>query len=336
MLKNGLDLAYAERIFHMIQGFGGYGFPESHAASFALIGYASCYLKRYHPAAFLAGLLNSQPMGFYGTSTLVADAQRHGVEVRPPCILKSAWDSLLEGRGRAVRIGFREIHGMSEAQADRIVRVRSEAPLSSLADIVARAELPRDVTMRLAAAGAFAPLGLSRREALWKAMALDRESPLFEGIDLPDEPGISERLPKMDLVDEMRADYEVTGLTVGPHPMALVRELMERKQILGFKEIQTTPHGARVRTGGMVVTRQRPGTASGVVFITLEDEDGHINLVVFSHVYDRYRELARDGTMLIAEGKLERTGKVINVVVDRFERLDDAPEPGVPVSRNFF
>jgi error-prone DNA polymerase len=374
MLRNGLDLEYAERIFHMIQGFGGYGFPESHAASFALIGYASCYLKRYHPAAFLSALLNSQPMGFYGTSTLVADAQRHGVEVRPPCIFRSRWDAVLEspepshteawwngsmwvrekrhtpwadalreGATRygtkvqpAVRIGFREIRGMSEAHAERIVRAREDGGVATIAELVSRAELPRDVTMRLAAAGAFAELRLSRREALWKAMALDRDSPLFEEVELPDEPGAGDRLPKMDAIDEMRADYDVTGLTVGPHPMALVRELMKRKRIMGFKEIQAAAQGSRVRAGGMVVTRQRPGTASGVVFITLEDEDGHINLVVFAHIYDRYRELARDGTMLIAEGKLERTGKVINVVVDHFERLDDAPDPGVPVSRNFF
>jgi error-prone DNA polymerase len=373
MLRNGLDLSYAERIFHMIQGFGGYGFPESHAASFALIGYASAYLKRYHPAAFLAGLLNSQPMGFYSSATLVADAQRHGVEVRPPCIFESTFDALLEpadplradrwwrspafAREKqhtpyadacldlrtygtkvqpAVRIGFREIRGMSEAHAERIVKARSESPPANIADIVARAELPRDITLRLAASGAFFGLGLSRREALWKAMALDRSSPLFENVELPDDPDIGARLPKMDEVDEMRADYEVTGLTVGAHPMALVRDLMREKRIMGFKEIQLAKQGSRVKAGGMVVTRQRPGTASGVVFITLEDEDGHINLVVFSHVYDRYRELARDGTMLIAEGKLERTGKVINVVVDHFERLDDAPDPGVSVSRNFF
>jgi error-prone DNA polymerase len=369
MLDNGLTYEYAERIFHMIQGFGGYGFPESHAASFALIGYASCYLKRYHPAAFVAALLNSQPMGFYGTGTIVADGQRHGVEVRRPCIFESAWDATLEpssgeaadawwkraqdrerhhtpyadwlepGRSYgmkiqpAVRLGFREIRGMSEAHAKRIVIARQDRRPTSIADLVARAEIPRDIAARLAAAGAFRKLGIDRRDALWRVMALDKTSSLFAGVELKEEEA---HIPEMDRIEEMRADYESTGLTIGPHPMELVRDLMRKKRIIGFKEIQTTEHGARVRTGGMVVTRQRPGTASGVVFITLEDEDGHINLVVFSPVYDRYRELARDGTMLIAEGKLERTGKVINVVVDHFEPLEDAPSPGVPVSRNFF
>jgi error-prone DNA polymerase len=372
MLKNGLGYEYAERIFHMIQGFGGYGFPESHAASFALIGYASCYLKRYHPAAFVAALLNSQPMGFYGTGTLVADGQRHGVEVRRPCVFASRYDATLERadetrahawwenaqhrerrhtpyadhkeRGRsygrmiqpAVRIGLREIRGMSEEQAERIVVAREERRPTSIADLVTRAEIPRDIAARLAAAGALRKFGVSRRDALWKVMALDRGSPLFSRVELPEDPHRKTELPLMDEAEQMRADYEATGLTVGPHPMSLVRDLMHRKGILGFREILSAAHGQRVRAGGMVVTRQRPGTASGVVFITLEDEHGHINLVVFSHVYDRYRELARDGTMLIAEGKLERTGKVINVVVDHFEPLDDAPEPGVPVSRNFF
>ncbi|MCK6549206.1 error-prone DNA polymerase [Myxococcota bacterium] len=373
MLDNGLELEYAERIFRMIQGFGGYGFPESHAASFALIGYASCYLKRYHPAAFLAGLLNSQPMGFYSAATLVADAQRHGIEIRSPCVANSRWDSTIERpdevlaetwwttgartkekahtpwadhveRGQsygvkvqpAVRIGLREVFGMNEAQARRIIAARSEAPLTTIADLVVRAELPRDVAARLASAGAFSCFGLSRREALWRVMALDRKSPLFERIELPDAPDIAERIPKMSEIEEMRADYGTTGMTVASHPMALVRELMRAQKIMGYDEVQVAPHGRRVRVGGMVVTRQRPGTASGVVFITLEDESGHVNLVVFSHVYERYRDLARDGIMLIAEGKLERTGKVINIVVDHFERLDFAPEPGVGVSRNFF
>jgi error-prone DNA polymerase len=369
MLANGLSLDYSERIFRMIEGFGNYGFPESHAASFALIGYASSYLKRYHPAAFLAALLNSQPMGFYSTSSLVSDAQRHGAEVRSPCVKHSEWDNALEKADEAhqnlwwsssdyrekqhtpradwehrhishgirvqpaVRLGFREIQGMSEVHAKRIAEVRRERKLTTIADLIARAELPREVAARLAASGAFGCFGLSRREALWKVMAFDRGSPLLRHVELRDDRA---SLPKMTDVEEMRADFETTGLSVQAHPMALVRDLMRKKRIAGFREVQATPSGSWIRVGGMVVTRQRPGTASGVVFITLEDEDGHINLVVFAHIYDKFRDLARDGVMLIAEGKVERTGKVINVIVEKFDNLDDAPSPGVGVSRNFF
>lgn len=371
MLRNGLDLEYADRVFRMIQGFGGYGFPESHAASFALIGYASCYLKRYHPAAFVAALLNSQPMGFYAPHTLVADAQRHGVEVRAPCVSVSRWDSTLEPstsayterwwreskhsikkhtpwadhlRGGvryglaeqpAVRLGFRELYGMSEQQAERLVDARESLPFEGVEDLVCRAELPRDVAARLASSGALDVFGLSRREALWRVTAMDRRSPLFLGLALPDDEMSATKLPSMSPTERMRADYATIGMSVNTHPMTLVRDELRRQRILGFLELEKTPHGRRVRVGGMAVTRQRPGTASGVIFMTLEDEDGHMNLVVFSHVYKRYRDIARDAVMLIAEGEVQRTGKVVNLIVDRFAPLA-VPEPGVPVARNFF
>lgn len=371
MLRNGLEQEYAERVFRMIQGFGGYGFPESHAASFGLISYASCYVKRYHPAAFLAGLLNSQPMGFYAPHTLVADGQRHGVEVRPPCIELSDWDSTLESsterfaerwwassphdvkvhspwadrvRGRkqrgaalqpAVRLGFREIFGMAEVQAKRIVDAREDGPFESVERFVDRSQLPRDVAARLAASGAMSVFGISRREALWRVMAMDRRSPLFAGVGLPDEEQSAKKLPKMDATDKMRADYATIGLSVNAHPMSLVRDEMRRRKIIGFLELQRAAHGKYVRVGGMAVTRQRPGTASGVIFMTLEDEDGHMNLVVFTHVYERYRNLARDEVMLVAHGKVQRTGDVLNVIVEHFAKLE-VPEPGVEVGRNFF
>lgn len=371
MLKNGLEQAYADRVFRMIQGFGGYGFPESHAASFALIGYASCYLKRYHPAAFVASLLNSQPMGFYAPHTLVADAQRHGVEARAPDIATSRWDSSLEpspealtekwwreskhaikkhtpyadrlaGRATyglpiqpAVRLGFRELYGMSEAHADRIVDARESRPFESVEDVVLRADLPRDVAARLAASGALDSLGVSRREALWRVTSMDRRSPLFFGVPLPDDTKSGAKLPSMSPTEKMRADYATVGLSVHTHPMQLVRDEMKRRRVLGFLELERAPHGRRVRVGGMAVTRQRPGTASGVIFMTLEDEDGHMNLVVFSHVYERYRNVARDEVMLIADGEVQRTGRVVNLIVDHFAPLA-VPQPGVSVARNFF
>ncbi len=371
MLENGLEQAYAERVFRMIQGFGGYGFPESHAASFALIGYASCYLKRYHPAAFVAALLNSQPMGFYAPHTLVGDAQRHGVEARAPDIATSHWDSTLEpsteehadtwwresrhaikkhtpyadrlaGRSTyglpiqpAVRLGFRELYGMSEAHADRIVDARESRPFETVEDLVLRADLPRDVAARLAASGALDSLGLSRREALWRVTSMDRRSPLFFGVPLPDDTKSGAKLPSMSPTEKMRADYATVGLSVHTHPMQLVRDEMKRRQVLGFLDLERAPHGKRVRVGGMAVTRQRPGTASGVIFMTLEDEDGHMNLVVFSHVYERYRNVARDEVMLIADGEVQRTGRVVNLIVDHFAPLA-VPKPSVPVARNFF
>lgn len=370
MLRYGLAPEYAERVFRMIQGFGGYGFPESHAASFGLIGYASCYLKRYHPAALVAALLNSQPMGFYAPHTLVADAQRHGVQVKAPCVTVSGWDASLEpgdlrhaeawwGQTQSkhqahtpwadqqkrrlryglavqptVRLGFRELLGMSEPYAERIVQARSERPFSGVADLVARAELPRDMAARLAAAGCMRAFGGSRREALWTVMGLPGNQPLFSGLD-PSGGDRDSGIPEMSAAESMQADYMTLGLSVKTHPMRLVRPLMKARRILGYLDLERVPHGTRVRVGGMVVTRQRPGTASGVIFMTLEDEDGHMNLVVFTPVYERFRQVVRGEVMLVAEGAVQRTGRVLNVIVDRFTPLA-ASEPGVSVSRNFF
>ncbi len=372
MLDNGLSEEFAERIFRMIQGFGGYGFPESHAASFALIGYASCYLKRYHPAALLVGLLNSQPMGFYSPQVLVADALRHGVEVRSPCVVDSDWDSTTEGgseaftagwwqasdhdcrvhcpwadrvRGAhrygqpvqpAVRLGLRMVNGLRQDEAERIESSRIERPFTSIADVVQRAELSRVSAARLAAAGAFGVLEPARRAALWRVMALDFRSPLFAHIELPDDTSVEQTLVPMSAVERMQTDYALTGLSVQIHPVSLVRADLRRQGIWGSMDLRRARHGQQVRVGGMITTRQRPGTASGVIFMTLEDEDGPMNLVVYSQVYDRQRTLARDSTMLVAHGEVQRTHeKVINIVVRRFSPLM-IPEPPVHVSRDFF
>lgn len=370
MQTNGLTPEYAERIFQMIQGFGGYGFPESHAASFALIAYASCYLKRYHPAAFLAALLNSQPMGFYSPHTLVADAQRHGVQVKPPCVFVSGWQAALELGEEAhqlvwwknsahkekrhtpwadqmlgtykyglsvqptVRLGLRAIHGMAKAQAERLVWAREQRAFDSVADLVHRANLPRNIAARLASGGALASFGLSRREALWRVMAVQRRAPLFAGVELPGSEA-QDALGTMTQTEQMRADYGAMGLSVLRHPMGLVRAEMGQRGILGYLDLEKMRHGTRARVGGMVVTKQRPGTASGVIFMTLEDEDGHMNLVVFTKVYERYLDLIRDSLMIIAEGEVQRTGGVVNLIVRHFSPLD-AADPGVSVSRSFF
>ncbi len=367
MLENGMERDFAERIFKMIQGFGGYGFPESHAASFALIGYASCYLKRYHPAAFLAALINSQPMGFYGVHTLIEDGRRHGLEVRPPCVVNSEaettlevpdderippwydesphrekrhtpWADHVEGRksfGRpvqpAVRIGLDQVGQLSEPVAKRIVLARTERPFESVTDVLHRADVPLDAAVQLAAADAFSGLGCDRRQALWQVLGFDRGAPLLRTVSTPLP---ARGLSTMDPVEEMQADFRSLGLSTRVHPVALLREDLKRQGIMGYRQVEATTPGRRVKVGGLVTVRQRPGTAKGVIFMTLEDEDGQMNLVVFSHVWERHRSWVRDAVLLAAVGKLERRHQVSNVIVDRFEPLA-GPTPGA-VSRNFF
>jgi len=224
---------------------------------------------------------------------------------------------------------------MSEAQADQLAEARRRQPFEGVADLVHRAELPKEMAAKLAAAGAMACFGLSRRQALWRVMALDRRSPLFAQVELPDDAGTGAALPEMSATEAMRADYGTLGLSVSTHPMALVRDELRRRRVVGYLDLVKKPHGAHVRIGKMMVTRQRPGTASGVVFMTLEDEDGHMNLVVFTHVYERYRDLVRDEVMLIAEGEVQRQGRVVNLIVQHFARLE-AADPGVSVARSFF
>ncbi len=367
MRARGIAEDYAQRIFRMIQGFGNYGFPESHAASFALLAYASCYLKRYHPAALLAGLLNSQPMGFYAPNTLIQDALRHGVEVRPLSVVKSEWGAILErgdaevqgqwwaekrqrdpdlGLARhapapvtpAVRLGLQQVRGMSEAHALRIIEARQERPFESIADLVDRAHLPRDAARNLATAGAFEDLEdarmASRREALWRVAALGEPATLFSGVELPSSSEAQIPLAPMSAEELLQADYRATGVSVGAHPVALARAELDRQGILGTRGLARAKNDARVRVGGLAITRQRPSTASGVVFITLEDEDGHMNLVVFPQVYERHRALASSAAMLIAEGKVQRTGAVLNVIVEGFEPLQVQSRKAVPKGRH--
>ncbi|MFO0725311.1 MAG: DNA polymerase III subunit alpha [Myxococcota bacterium] len=370
MTSRGINLDYAERIFRMIQGFGGYGFPESHSASFALIAYASCYLKRYHPAAFLAAMLNSQPLGFYSPNTLIQDGQRHGVEVRPPSVIESDHLSTLEdpdphkaqrwfeaadrpkcaihtpwadhqrigvSHGRklqpAVRIGLHMVRKMSAAIAERIVKARQEKAPETIADLVARAAIPRDVARNLAAAGAFDGIaGSERRQAMWKVEALGEPSSMLAGSELMNEGQAP--LPPMNEEEILAADYGITGVSTRRHPMAVLRPAMERQGILSYRQLEEAPDGKRIRVGGLVTTRQRPGTASGVVFITLEDEFGHMNLVVFTQVFERYRTLARDAAFLVVAGKVQREKGVTNVIVERFEPMyRDRPENELPKGR---
>lgn len=315
--NKGISREFGEALFEQIKGFGDYGFPESHAASFALLVYASSWQKRHYPAHFACALVNSQPMGFYSSSTILQDAQRHGVEVRDVNVLESFWDCTLEapvpessaridsdwpGAQRALRLGFRVIKGLGEKTGRRIEQARSERAFSSLDDLVRRAALKKDELEALAEAGALEPLVRGRRQALWKARA-PRTGGLFENLEVREPEA---RLPALRPAEQLMLDYGRKGLSVDDHPMRHVREKLRERGVLSASELQDVSHGRRVSVAGLVICRQQPGTASGVVFITLEDETGFANLVLFHHVYERLRLAARHSTLLVAHGRLER------------------------------
>jgi error-prone DNA polymerase len=315
----------AEEIYRQLLGFAGYGFPESHAASFALLVYASAWLKRYHPAVFACALLNSQPMGFYAPHTLVEDAKRHGVDVRGVDVLHSDWECTLEGAvpGRparagekpALRVGLSVVRGLPRAVGDAVVAARRERPFASIGDLARRARLSTAWLERLAAAAALRGLEPERRRARWDALAVAagaRTGDLFAG-DAPPEPRAE--LPEAGAAEEVAADYAATGLSERAHPMALLRPALASRSVRSARELARARHGARVEVAGLVIIRQRPGTANGIVFLSLEDETGIANLVVMPDVYDRFRPLVRGASFVEAEGTVERSGDVVNVRV---------------------
>ena len=303
--------ADAQTIYRQILGFGDYGFPESHSASFALLVYSSAWLKCHHPAAFLAAMLNSQPMGFYGPSQLVQDARRHGVEARPADALMSEWDCTLEGG--AVRLGLRMVKGLAEASGKRIIETR---PHASVAQLAQRASLNRKDLKCLAAAGALQGLAGHRREARWAASGVADISKL-----LPPETSLENKVPFEPPAEgeEIVADYASLGLTLGRHPLALLRDDLSSRGFLDSGKIRGTPHGRRVRAAGLVTCRQRPDTATGVVFLTLEDESGCINVVVWRDLVERHRRELLGARLLGVEGVIERDGAVVHLVARRLE-----------------
>ena len=342
MRENGYEPDFADSLFKQIQGFGSYGFPESHAASFARLVYASAWVKRYHPAAFCAALLNSQPMGFYQPAQLVRDAKEHGVEVRGVDVNCSEWDCTLEEtapkarvagkagwgvNGPALRLGFRQVKGMSEAHATRIIDARTErGRFTSVAEFHRATRLPAAVLRRLAEADAFGSLGLTRRQAVWHVLELkDERLPLIEGHD--DDggggnagPSFLPFLPPMPFGQEVMTDYATQGLSLKAHPVSLIRGELSRRNIVTAAELQDatrSPHGRWVKVAGLVLIRQRPGTASGVVLETIEDETGIANLILWSDVYERYRPAARHAGLLQADGYVQREGQVVHVLAKR-------------------
>jgi error-prone DNA polymerase len=404
MTANGYSAEFADRVFKQIRGFGEYGFPESHAASFALLVYVSAWLKRYYPAAFAAALINSQPMGFYAPAQIVADARKHGVTVLPVDVNASEWDCTLErvesGESRvesevaadeyprtsvhdapyahrstavhraiamhailhsqriesqisdlrsqiSLRLGFRLISGLSERDADQVIACRGAGPFTSQADFARRTGLSKPVLTRLARADAFRSLGLGRREALWETLPARETAPLFDAIEAREPVVIDDTLPcgsrlnehtsrpspltphpspfltPLTPVEEVAADYRSIGLSLRGHPFKFLREELHKLHIVPSARLAELPGGRRVKVAGLVLLRQRPSTAKGITFVTLEDETGQANLIVRQEVWERYRRAARRASALLATGELQNAESIIHVLV---ERLDDLSE----------
>jgi len=309
MLERGYTREFAEAIYRQILGFGEYGFPESHSASFALLVYVSAWLKCHKPAEFCAALLNSQPMGFYAPAQLVRDAQRHGVEVRPVDVAASTWDCTLEGR--ALRLGLRMVSGLSEASAQRIAASR---PFESVEDLSRRAALDRRDLGCLAAAGALASLAGHRRRAHWRAAGVDQTSDMLRSAPVREA---AAELAAPGEGENIVADYASLGLTLGRHPLALLRGRLGRLGILTAGHLYSLPHGKVARTAGLVTCRQRPDTASGVIFVTLEDETGCANVVVWRDLVERQRRELLGARLLGVQGVIEREGEVVHLVARR-------------------
>jgi error-prone DNA polymerase len=342
MQQKGLSEQFAEQVFTQIRGFGEYGFPESHAASFALLVYVSAWIKCYYPAIFCASLLNSQPMGFYAPSQLIRDAREHEVRVLPVDVNASEWDCGIADRGlliadcgdkaspisnqqsaipNSLRLGFRLLAGFAERHARVIMKARENGPFHSFADFTQRTGLNRAVITQLAEADAFASLATDRRAALWESLAQERvpvDRPLLAMQD-DDEPLAP--LPKMPLMDQVLADYRTSGFSLKAHPLSFFRQRLAELRVLPAKSLETAPENRQVRVAGLVILRQRPSTAKGITFVTLEDETGIANLVIRQAVWDRFYTIARRSPAWIAHGKLERKDSVIHVVVNRLQDL---------------
>lgn len=320
MTQRGYSLEFAEATFQQIQGFSEYGFPESHSASFALLVYASCWLKKHHPAEFLAALLNSQPMGFYSASQLVQDAKRHGVEVRPVDVSYSEYDCTLEDLPGppAVRLGLRMIDKMRTESALRIVAERMAFPFETAEELSIRAGLEQHEMQLLAAADALQSLSGHRRQQVWDATALRSRPALLR--DAPVQENLLE-LPAAPEAEEVVWDYATLGLTLRRHPMELLRPLLKKRKLQSSRELANLPNGRAVRYCGIVTLRQQPSTANGTIFISLEDEHGPVQAIVWKSVRDRQRDVLLGARLLVVEGIWQREGDVRNLIVGRLEDL---------------
>ncbi|GAA0294544.1 error-prone DNA polymerase [Sphingomonas oligophenolica] len=330
MVNRGYDQDFAEKTFKQIEGFGSYGFPESHAASFALIAYASSWMKCHHPDVFCAALLNAQPMGFYAPAQIVRDARQHGVEIRPIDVNHSRWDCTLEPTGArylAVRLGLRMVRDLSNDDAAAIVTARAGTPYDSVEEIQRRAGVGRGALDRIGEADGFGSLGNSRREGLWSVKGLGNAAlPLFAAADERDgklrqeaiEPTVI--LAPMGEGAEVVEDYRASGLSLRAHPLAFLRDELKARRMITCEQLQTVKDGRWIELAGIVLVRQKPGSAKGVMFITLEDETNVANLVVWTNVFEKNRRTVLGASMMGVRGQVQREGEVIHVIA---QRLDD-------------
>ncbi|TKD52363.1 DNA polymerase III subunit alpha [Sphingomonas baiyangensis] len=330
MQANGIATDFAGRLVRQIEGFGSYGFPESHAASFAKIAYASCWMKCHHPDIFCAALLNAQPMGFYAPAQIVRDAREHGVEVRPVCINASRWDTLVEQetgqRYLPLRLGLRVVAGLSNVHAAAIVAARGAAPFTSIEDVWRRSGVPLAALEKIARADGFHALGLDRRQALWAIKGLGAAPlPLFAAADAraggltPElaEPAVA--LDPLTAGREVVEDYRATQLSLRAHPLSFLRDAFTRRRITRCADLARLKDGARVEVAGIILVRQKPGSAKGVLFITIEDETGVANAILWPDRFEAQRRTVMSAAMIGVVGRVQREGQVIHVITDRIE-----------------
>ncbi|MCC2981641.1 error-prone DNA polymerase [Sphingomonas sp. IC4-52] len=317
MRANGISQAFAERLVKQIEGFGSYGFPESHAASFAKIAYASSWMKCHHPDVFCAALLNAQPMGFYAPAQIVRDARAHGVEIRPVCIMASEWDTtLLEDRRarKPLRLGLRIVHGLSAADAGKILTARAVRPFTSVEDVWRRSGVPLAALEKLAKADAFAGMGLDRRQALWAIRGLgDTPLPLLAAIETKEDPV---HLRALTAGREVVEDYRATQLTLRQHPLTFLRDRLRERRCVRCEELKTIKEGSLIDVAGIILVRQRPGSAKGVLFITIEDETGVANGILWPDRFEAQRRTVMSSAMVSIRGRVQKEGIVIHVVAD--------------------
>jgi error-prone DNA polymerase len=340
MINKGYTPEFADRLFNQIKGFGGYGFPESHSASFALLAYVSAWLKCHHPAAFYVGLLNSQPMGFYSPSQLVQDAQRHHILILPTDVNHSDWDHQLlssdDARQPPIRLGLRLVKGLGQAAGKRISDVRRQRAFINLADLRRRASLDRKNMEALAAADALSSISGHRHQTHWQTMALEDHQPLLPAEASPQHETRSEvRLPTPSLGEEVLADYQSTGLSLKAHPLALLRTQYPFSQCTTQKELIRLGNHRFVRIAGLITCRQRPGTASGVVFLTLEDETGNMNVIVWPAVQERYRQALMTSQLVVIKGTVEARNGVVHVIASALENHSAQLSTLTVASRDF-
>ena len=333
MIARGYPKDFAERTFKQIEGFGSYGFPESHAASFAKIAYASCWMKHHHPDVFCAALLNAQPMGFYAPAQIVRDARNHGVEVRPVSINHSHWDCTLEqarGRYKAVRLGFRKVRGLANLHGAAIVGARGPAPFESVEEVWRRAGVPRTAIERLAEADAFACIAQDRRQGLWKVKGLgEAPLPLFAAADAregkfsPEGQEASVALQPMTEGREVVEDYRSLQLSLRNHPLSFLRAELDAMRIVRCADLTSIRDGRNIEVAGVILVRQRPGSAKGVLFVTIEDETGVAQGILWPDRFEIYRRQVMSASMIAMRGRLQKEGEVIHVICDRIIDHDE-------------